>query len=147
MTTRNAVHLRWTIRKDMRCIGLIDEASFECPWPTDVYADLLRERNTVSMTAEVNDRIVGYMVYQLCRGYFRILRMAVHPSYRGTGIGESMIDFLKAKMGNRNRVAIIADVPESNLYAQLFLKSCGFACESIIRGGDEDAYEMVYHGS
>lgn len=137
--------IRWTIKKDMPSIGLIDEASFECPWPTGVYLDMLREKNVISITAEIDGKVIGYMIFRLCRGHFRVLRMAVHPTYRGLGIGTDMVDHLRAKVGNKGREAVVVEVSEYNLPAQLFFRDCGFVCEHINPGDGADTYEMVYH--
>ncbi len=59
------VHIRWMIRRDMPEILGIEDRSFEFPWLEEDFIRCLRQRNCIGMVAEHDDRIVGFMIYEL----------------------------------------------------------------------------------
>ncbi len=58
-------HVRWMIRRDMSDVLAIESESFEFPWSEEEFVRCLRQRNCIGMVAELDDRIVGYMIYEL----------------------------------------------------------------------------------
>src|SRR5215467_12994633 len=81
------VHIRWMIRRDMPEVLSTELASFEYAWTEDDFLRCLRQRNCIGMVAEHNDRVVGFMIYELHKNRLHILNFAVHPSARRLGIG------------------------------------------------------------
>lgn len=158
MSTGSHVHnenlklqIRWIIRRDMQEVLEIERHSHEHPWGEDEFRIRLRQRNCVGMAAEHNQRITGFMIYLLERKYIHLLNFAVHPAYYRQGVGSALVQRLIEKLVYQLRGEIIVDVPESNLRAQLFLKSQGFWATDIIQGfcedTGEDAYRMKYFPS
>src|SRR5438093_13772491 len=85
------VHIRWMIRRDMPEVLSTELASFEYAWTEDDFLRCLRQRNCIGMVAECNDRVVGFMIYELHKNKLHILNFAVHPTARRTGIGAQMV--------------------------------------------------------
>ena len=85
------VHIRWMIRRDMPEVLGIENQSFEFPWSGDDFVRCLRQCNCIGMVAEHEDRVVGFMIYELlkrgstcsisrCTGSFSIAAWAVRCS-------------------------------------------------------------------
>lgn len=116
-------------------------------WTVEEFLAVLRERNCIGQIAEVDQRIVGYMIYGLCKSYIDVFNFAVDPSWRFQGIGKAMIRRLLTKLSIQRRHYLLFRVRETNLAMQLFLRSNGFLCESIrhdcFEKPDEDAYQFT----
>ena len=146
--TNNDVAIRWMIRRDMAEILDIERASFECPWSEDEFIRCLRQRNCIGMIAEIKDRVVGYMIYEMGPQWFQILNLAVDAEYRRHGVGRVLVQRLINKLSPRRRHRITLHVRETNLPAQLFFKAIGFRAKAILHDHypdtAEDAYLMTY---
>ncbi|MCA9218598.1 MAG: ribosomal protein S18-alanine N-acetyltransferase [Planctomycetales bacterium] len=138
------VHIRWMIRRDMPEILEIERASFEFPWTETDFVRSLRQRNCIGMVAECNERIVGFMIYELHKTRLHILNFAVHPDHRRCGIGSKMTGKLVSKLSNQKRTRILLEVRETNLMAQLFFRKVGFRAISVLRDFYDDSVEDAY---
>ena len=138
-------HIRWMIRRDMPEVLSIEKGSFEFSWDEDDFIRFLRQRCCIGMVAEHGEQVVGFMVYELHRKRFHLLRFAVHPDVRRQGVGAAMVAKLRSK---QSRPTIRFEVRETNVPAQLFLQTFGFRAVAVLRGfyddTDEDAYVMEY---
>ncbi len=142
------VHIRWMIRRDMPDVQQIERASFEFSWSEEDFVRCLRQRNCIGMVADVDDRIVGFMIYELHRSRLHLLNLAVHPAWRRRGVGAAMVRKLVGKLSQQRRTRITLEVRETNLAAQLFFRQQGFRAVNVLRNfyedSPEDAYVMQY---
>jgi len=142
------VHIRWMIRRDMKEVLRIENACFEFPWSEPDFVTTLRQRNCIGMVAEHNERVVGYMVYELHKDQLHVLNFAVPPDFRRCSVGSTMAAKLASKLSYQRRRKITLEVRETNLTAQLFLREMGFRAVAVLKDffGDteEDAYRMQY---
>jgi ribosomal-protein-alanine N-acetyltransferase len=142
------VHIRWMIRRDMPEVLEIENRSFEFPWSEEDFIRCLRQRNCIGMVAEYEERVVGFMIYELHKTRLHILNFAVHPDYGRRGVGTTMVDKLIGKLSHQRRNRILLEVRETNLAAQLFFRDAGFRAISVLRDfyddTTEDAYLMQY---
>lgn len=143
-----AVQIRWLIRRDMADVLRIEHESFEFPWTEEDFLSCLRQRNCIGMVAEHEQRIVGFMIYELHKSKLNILNFAVGDDARRNQVGTQMVQKLVDKLSQQRRNEIILEVRETNLSAQLFFSNHGFRAVSILRGHyddtTEDAYVMRY---
>ncbi|HET6426308.1 MAG TPA: ribosomal protein S18-alanine N-acetyltransferase [Planctomycetaceae bacterium] len=139
-----AVQIRWMIRRDMPEVLDIEQQSFEFAWTEEDFLCCLRQRNCIGMVAEHQERIVGFMIYELLKSQLHVLNFAVAPWARRTGIGGQMIDKLVHKLAQQRRTEIRLEVREGNLPAQMFFKSKEFAATTVLRGHYEDTAEDAY---
>jgi len=141
-------HTRWAIRRDMAEILEIERHSYDAPWAEEDFLRCLRQRNCIGMVAEVGEKVVGYMLYELEKKRLHLINFAVHPGFRRRGVGGMMVDKLKGKLSGHRRQALTMEVRETNLPAQLFLRSQGFRARKVTRRSfqdtGEDGYWMVY---
>ena len=142
------VHIRWMIRRDMPEVLEIENQGFEFSWSEEDFIRCLRQRNCIGMVAEFEERVVGFMIYELHKNRLHILNFAVHSSNRRQGIGTAMINKLTSKLSHQRRSRILLEVRETNLEAQLFFRDSEFRAVSVLRDfyddTTEDAYLMQY---
>jgi ribosomal-protein-alanine N-acetyltransferase len=126
----------------------IERQSFEFSWTEEDFLTCLRQRNCIGMVAERQERIVGFMIYELLKSQLHVLNFAVAPWARRQGVGSQMVEKLVNKLSQQRRQEISLEVRETNLAAQLFFKHQGLAANSVLRGHyedtDEDAYVMKF---
>jgi [ribosomal protein S18]-alanine N-acetyltransferase len=146
--TEVRVHIRWMIRRDMAEVLEIERKSFEFPWSEEDFIRCLRQRNCIGMVAEIDDQVVGFMIYELHKTRLHILNFAVHPDQRRRHAGAQMVEKLIGKLSSQRRNRILLEVRETNLAAQVFFRSAGFRAVSVLRefyeDTPEDAYLMEY---
>lgn len=142
------VHIRWMIRRDMAEVLEIEGQGFEFPWSEDDFVRCLRQRNCIGMVAEHDDRVVGFMIYELHRTRLHLLNFAVAQDLRRRRTGSQMLGKLLAKLSSQRRTRIVLEVRETNLAAQIFFRNQGFRAVSVLRDfyddTTEDAYLMQY---
>lgn len=139
-----AVHLRWMIQRDYPAVLQTEQESFEFPWSEQDFARYQRQRNCIGMVAELGDKVVGYMLYELGKAKLRLLNFAVHPCFRRAGVGAQMVSALVGKLSSHRRTHITLEVRETNLGAQLFFKSQGFRAVKVLRAFFEDSGDDAY---
>lgn len=132
------------IRRDLPAVLEIEQSCFEFPWTEDDFLRCLRQRNCIGMVVELDDEIVGFMIYELHTNRLHILNFAVAKSSIRQGIGSALVDKLVSKLSPHRRNRIVLEVRETNLDAQLFFKSLGFRAISVLRDYYDDTVEDAY---
>jgi ribosomal-protein-alanine N-acetyltransferase len=122
----------------------IEGQSFEFPWSEEDFIRCLRQRNCIGMVAERQDRVVGFMIYELHKTRLHILNFAVAPTHRRSGVGSQMAAKLIGKLSLERRTRITLEVRETNLAAQLFFRTLGFRAVSVLRSFYDDTPEDAY---
>ena len=142
------VHIRWMIRRDMAGVLEIEKLGFEFSWSEEDFVRCLRQRNCIGIVCEYEERVVGFMIYELHKNRIHVLNFAVHPDFSRRAVGRQMMDKLIGKLSSQRRNRIMLEVRETNLSAQLFFRSMGFRAISVLRDyyddASEDAYLMQY---
>lgn len=142
------VHVRWMLRHDMPNVLAIENISFDYPWCEEEFLRALRQRNCIGMVAEIGEKIVGFMLYELHRDKIQVLNFATHPEFRRRGVGRQMAAKLVGKLSSQRRNRISLYVRETNLASHLFYRETGFRAMEVVRehypDSGEDAYLMEY---
>lgn len=129
---------------DLSAVLSIEQDSFESPCSRDVLINMLKQRTCIGLVALQNELVVGYVVYEMIQDRLHILKLAVDPYHRRNFVGHQIIKEVFRKREVQRRTHIVAEVPESNLPAQLFFRAMGFRCVQIIpkhcHQNDEDEY-------
>lgn len=141
---------RYMTEADFPRVLRIERASFNCPWPESLFRHSLRERSTVAVVAyddiEAMPFTVGYVFYKIGQ-FIEITNLAVAPVFRRQRVGSTMVTRLITKFVDRpGKQGIRVQVRETNLAAQMFLRSLGFRAISTFSNfysdSDEDSYLM-----
>ncbi len=125
----------------------IERASFTSPWSARFFLEEIRVSCAKFVLAEVEGRIVGYIIYWQLPKEVDIHNLAVHPAYRRGGIGRSLLSSAidSAKGQGSNRVTL--EVRKSNQAAQDLYYTFGFVKRGVRKGyysdDGEDALVMV----
>jgi ribosomal-protein-alanine N-acetyltransferase len=135
------------IQRDLPEVVAISRSTRE-PWDAEGFRAHLKERSTIAMVAELGERVVGYVVYELLPNSLRLITVAVDPHMLRRGIGSVMLRRLISKLDGHRRALITTDVRETDVHAQHFLRSLGFLATNVWRDfyedTREDAYSMEY---
>jgi len=122
---------------------VIEQASFKGAWTQEDFRDCLGARNCLSMVAEQDKTVVGFMIYERDKTRLHILNLAVHPQRRRQKVGAALVKRLTSKLSTR-RTRITLKVRETNLGAQLFFRQQGFRAVDVLPGHYEDTGEDAY---
>lgn len=147
-STKAQPYLRWLIRRDLPEVLAIEAQSFgRLAWDEDDFKRVAGHRNSIIYVAEVHERIVGYVIFELRPRRLKLLRLAVRSDHRRLGVGAALIAKLAAKLAPERRQWIDASLRETWLDALQFLKAVGFRATGLHRGHfhdpDEDAIVMT----
>lgn len=141
-------HVRWMIRRDMAEVLNIESLCFEYPWGEEDFIHSLRQKNIIGMVVEHDERVVGFMIYEIAVTRIDVLNFAVHPDFQRQGVGTVMVDKLTGKLSSQRRNLITIFIRETNLDAQLFFRTMGFRWGGTMRRyydeTQEDAYLLEY---
>lgn len=132
------------IRRDMAEVLRIEHESFDFNWSEEDFLSCLRQRNCIGMVAEHENRVVGFMIYELHKTKLHILNFAVAVGHRRSAVGAQMIEKLINKLSQQRRQEIVLEVRETNLTAQLFFQNQGFRALGVLRNHYEDSCEDAY---
>ena len=138
------VHIRWMIRRDMAEVLAAERQSFEFAWTEEDFLRCLRQRNSIGMVAEHQDRIVGFMIYELHKDRLHVLNFAVAAESRRGGIGAQMVSKLVGKLSSHRRSRVTLAVRERNLDAQVFFRMQDFRATRVLRNYYEDSGEDAF---
>lgn len=142
------VQIRWMIQRDWPEVMAIEQMSFEFPWHDEDFVHYRRQRNCIGMSAEYEDRVVGFMIYKLYKTRIKVLNFAVANYIRRHRVGSQMIQKLIFRLSAQRINRIVLYVRETNIAAQLFLRKNGFKAVKVFRNyyqdTPEDAYKMKY---
>jgi ribosomal protein S18 acetylase RimI-like enzyme len=165
------VTLRWLMQADLPQVLRIEKSVPGCRWTELDFLTALRSIETIGQVAELDDRVVGYVIYKSTRPaepsvrlpeltsrfaawwppteeprrpvHVTLLNIAVAAAWQRRGVGRDMLAKLEQKL-EPGGGHIRAMVPETNLAIQLFLRRAGYRALQVFRAyyGSEDAYLM-----
>ncbi|MFA4662670.1 ribosomal protein S18-alanine N-acetyltransferase [Pyrococcus kukulkanii] len=140
-----------TIRKarlfDIPYIMEIERLSFREKYPRGLFLTFMEANPETFLVAEYNGKVVGYVM-----GYLKpdmeghIMSIAVHPDYRGNGIGKALMVAVIDRLFKRGARWIGLEVRVSNERAINLYKKLGFKIVKRIisyYSDGEDAYYMI----
>ena len=132
---------------DIENVIAIERASFQFPWSTRFFLDELQVDCARSILAEVDGRIVGYVLFWLVSEEVDIHNIAVHPDFRRQGIGRLLLEQVVAAARRQERLRVTLDVRFSNASAQSLYRRFGFVAHGLRKAyysdNGEDALVMA----
>ncbi|MDF2882087.1 MAG: ribosomal protein [Clostridiaceae bacterium] len=138
----NSVEISYLTSKDIDEILNISRLSFKTPWSRESIIKELEDNSFARYVVAKKDGLVlGYGGLWIIVDEAHVTNIAVHPEYRGIGIGnmlmDAMIDICKLELV----VGITLEVRASNVVAQNLYKKFGFVQEGLRKGYYEDNKE------
>ena len=140
--------IRPAARGDLLAVYRIEKASFPQPWPFDAFESFLGDHGF--LVATVDGAVVGYVVADTVPNAGRTLGhvkdIAVHPDYRGRGIGAQLLGSALTAMREKRASRVKLEVRESNDSAIRLYRRFGFQFRRTLPryyDDGESAYVMV----
>jgi len=107
----------------------IERMSYLTPWSREAFASELIQRYTVYLVARTADRVVGFAGMHVMWEMAHVTNVAVHPLYRGRGIGERLMRELIRIAARRGAMRMTLEVRVGNAPAQALYRKLGFITE------------------
>jgi ribosomal-protein-alanine N-acetyltransferase len=132
---------------DLDEVMAIERTSFRHPWSSKFFLEELQVACARSILAQVNDKIVGYVLFWLLPDAVDIHNIAVHIEFRRKRIGQSLLQRVLEQARNRDSSRVTLEVRVSNIAAQKLYESVGFVSQGLRKGyysdDGEDALIMA----
>lgn len=110
----------------------VENASFRIPWSREAFTEEINHNPAARYyVVEVNKHIVGYAGLWKVLDEGHITNIAVHPEFRGQGIGSLLLEALLYLAKQEEIVSMTLEVRKSNLVAQGLYTKYGFSKEGI----------------
>jgi ribosomal-protein-alanine N-acetyltransferase len=132
---------------DLDEVMAIERTSFRYPWSSNFFLEELQVVCARSIVAQVNDKIVGYVLFWLLPEEIDIHNIAVHTDFRRQRVGQTLLQQVVEQARSRNSARVTLEVRVSNVAAQKLYDSVGFVSQGLRKGyysdDGEDAVIMV----
>jgi [ribosomal protein S18]-alanine N-acetyltransferase len=132
---------------DLDEVMAIERTSFRYPWSSNFFLEELQVVCARSIMAQVNDKIVGYVLFWLLPEEIDIHNIAVHTDFRRQRVGQTLLQQVVEQARSRNSARVTLEVRVSNIAAQKLYDSVGFVSQGLRKGyysnDGEDAVIMV----
>lgn len=142
-----SIEFRPMTMADLDEVMVIERTSYRFPWSTGFFLQELQVACARSILAEVNGRIVGYVLYWLLPGALDIHNIAVHVDFRRQGIARLLLGRVLSQAKAQSGTRVMLEVRKSNLPAQKLYESMRFSTTGIRKGyysdDGEDALVMT----
>jgi len=134
---------------DLPAVRTIEALSFSNPWSDSTFLGEI-QNTPVSFPLVVvrkpSDKVIGYIIYWHIREDVQVNNIAVHPDFRGKGIGEALMRHVIEKVRKNGATFMTLEVRLSNAAAVTLYKKLGFDIlgtrKNYYTNPDEDAYLM-----
>lgn len=125
---------------------LLESVCFPVPWREKDFRRLVGDKRNIALVAEIEDKIVGYVIFEIVGLKCNLASVAVVPNMRRKKIGSTLV---RQVLSNMSAVfdEISLMTSEKNLDAQLFFRSLGFKAICVSKdfyGKNHDGYNFVY---
>lgn len=105
----------------------IEQLSFRTPWNRDAFvAEMTRNTCACYKVIMLGDRVISYGGMWVLLDEAHITNVAVHPEFRGMGIGNTIVEELIKEAKLKNIVAMTLEVRINNISAINLYKKYGF---------------------
>lgn len=130
-------YLRPMEEKDIPYVGAIERQSFSNPWPESSFLGEI-ENESISFPFVIvykpEEKVIGYLIYWKIGEEAQISNVAVHPDWRGRGIGERVIREILELMKKQGVRYVVLEVRPSNQVARSLYHKLGFEVIGVRKG-------------
>jgi ribosomal-protein-alanine N-acetyltransferase len=135
--------IRPVTKDDIEAISLLEEASFNDPYPSYFLSELARDNPETFLVLSLNNETVAYGVVDHWEDHDHLISIAVRPDSRRKGLGEALLVELEKRLSKERPLKL--EVRQSNLAAIQLYSKRGFTKTGVAEGyyGDgENAITM-----
>ncbi len=114
---------------DLDQVMEVERLSYLTPWSRQAFESELLQRYTVYLVARAGDRVVGFAGMHVLWEMAHVTNVAVHPEFRGRGVGERLMRELIRIAYRRGAARMTLEVRVGNAPAQALYRKLGFVTE------------------
>ena len=142
--------VRRMCKEDLDAVEEIEQLSFSVPWSRSMLTQGFLSALDHYLIIEKEGQPAGYINFRFLAGEGEIERIAVHPRFRGQGLGRKLMEAMEEYGESRGVTDFTLEVRSSNEKAINLYESCGFVKEAVRKGyyrhPSEDAIIMWRRG-
>ncbi|MDI6600968.1 MAG: ribosomal protein S18-alanine N-acetyltransferase [Thermoanaerobacteraceae bacterium] len=117
----------------------IEELSFSIPWAKEAFEmEVTMNKCATYIVAMIDDVVTGYGGFWAILDEAHITNIAVHPDYRGIGVGNALLEGLIEAARKRGATSMTLEVRASNEIAQNLYRKYGFKAYGRRKGYYQD---------
>jgi ribosomal-protein-alanine N-acetyltransferase len=110
----------------------VEKRSFPTPWPEKAFYDeILHNQFARYEVVEVDGVVAGYCGMWLILDEAHITNIAIHPDYRGKGLGKALLKHMMQLAASLGSMKMTLEVRVSNEIAQSLYRKMGFEATGI----------------
>ena len=123
----NSVEIMDMTMKYIDDVVVVESLSFKIPWSKNSFIEEIKNNKFARyIVAGIDGKIVGYAGMWKVFDEGHITNVAVHPEYRGRGIGSALVKGLIQIAAREEITSMTLEVRESNSVAQKLYSRHGF---------------------
>jgi ribosomal-protein-alanine N-acetyltransferase len=137
---------------DLRSVLEIEGLSFPHPWHESTFRGEIQHRPIsfpLVVVHTILNRVIGYVIFWLIGEDVQINNIAIHPDFRGMGVGEHVMRQVIEQVRFQGASLITLEVRPSNTAALALYRKLGFKLMGIRKGyytiPPEDALVLGLH--
>lgn len=114
---------------DIPAVHVIEGLSFNNPWSDATFRGEVQNKGIsfpVVIVHEPDQRVAGYIIYWHIRDEVQINNIALHPDFRGLGIGEAVLKVILKEVRGKGATFVTMEVRPSNTPAVSLYRKLGF---------------------
>jgi len=141
--TIEQINIRPVKLDDIEAISILEEASFNDPYPSYFLSELARDNPETFLVLTLKNEIVAYGVVDHWEDHDHLISIAVRPDSRRKGLGEALLVELEKRLTKERPLRL--EVRQGNLAAIQLYSKRGFSKTGMAEGyyGDgENAITM-----
>lgn len=111
---------------DIPTIVELENRNFSMPWSPQSFKSILTDEFSHSYVGVLEGRIIAYAVFGAIEDYAELWNLAVDESFRGKGVGDTMLKFVIEHCRSCGVSSLFLQVRESNEPAKRLYAKNGF---------------------
>lgn len=136
--------IRRAVGEDIEQLMTIEKLCYDNPWPEEAFEEeIVQGEIGLGLVAEDEGLIVGFLTGMMVVDEFHLHNIAVHPDFRGRGIGKELLESIKSLCEEHEFRRILLEVREDNEIARHLYLSMGYEAVGTRKdyyGPGQDAY-------
>ncbi len=141
MQTVQEVKIRPVKPDDIEQISLLEQASFNDPYPSYFLSELARHNPDTFLVLTLNNEIVGYGIVDHWEDHDHLISIAVRPDSRRKGSGDTLLVELEKRVSKERLLRL--EVRQSNLAAIQLYSKRGFTKTGMVEGYYADGEDAI----
>ncbi|MBU4254345.1 MAG: ribosomal protein S18-alanine N-acetyltransferase [Acidobacteria bacterium] len=130
-------YFRRMVESDIPDILVIERYSFPNPWKPAAFVGEVHNSpisHPMVLVSRAENNIVGYVIYWQIKEEVQINNIALHPNFRGRGLGTIMMKYVFERVTLNGARYIILEVRPSNTTALHLYEKFGFSVLGVRKG-------------